>query len=103
MKINFSLIISVFAIAILPVMSMDKILNFKPSDNGLVVMNEDYCGQYDAPNSIDVIAYTKDGGLTWVKSEETRDMINSYVDSYKMADDRLIFVVGLKVFEIKQQ
>lgn len=80
-----------------------KILDFKSSDNGLVVMNEDYCGQYDAPNSVDVIAYTKDGGLTWTKSEETRDMINSYVDSYKMTDGRLIFVVGLKVFEIKKQ
>jgi photosystem II stability/assembly factor-like uncharacterized protein len=80
-----------------------KTLDFKSFDNGLVVMNEDYCGQYDAPNSVDVIAYTKDGGLTWVKSEVTRDMINSYVDSYKMADGRLIFVIGLKVFELKEQ
>jgi photosystem II stability/assembly factor-like uncharacterized protein len=80
-----------------------KILNFKSSDNGLVVMNEGYCGQYDAPNSIDVIAYTKDGGLTWIKSEEIRDVIYNYADSYKMVDGRLIVVIGLKVFEIKEQ
>lgn len=80
-----------------------KVLDFISSNHGFVIMNEDYCGQYDAPNSVDIIAYTKDGGLTWVKSEETRDMINSFVDSYKMADGRLIFVLGLKVFEIKEQ
>ena len=80
-----------------------KILDFESSDNGLVIMNEGYCGPYDYPNSIDVIAYTKNGGLSWVKSEEIRDVINSFVGSYKMTDGKLIVVLGMKIFEIKEQ
>jgi photosystem II stability/assembly factor-like uncharacterized protein len=80
-----------------------QILHFKSPDEGLVVMNEDYCGAYDYPNYVDVIAHTTDGGLTWTKSEQIQDVVNRFVDSYKTSDGRLIVVLGLKVFEIKEQ
>jgi photosystem II stability/assembly factor-like uncharacterized protein len=80
-----------------------EIVNFKSPNTGLVVMNEDYCGAYDYPNYVDVIAHTTDGGLTWTKSEEIQDVANRFVDSYKTTDGRLIVVLGFKVFEIKEQ
>jgi photosystem II stability/assembly factor-like uncharacterized protein len=79
------------------------ILNFKSPNDGLVVMNEDYCGAYDYPNNVDVIAHTTDGGVTWIKSEEIQDVSNRFVGSYRMKDGRLIVVLGFKVFEIKEQ
>lgn len=79
-----------------------RIINFTNSEKGLMLLNKSYCPG-DVYQVNDVIAYTEDGGITWMESQEFTNLSWNYRDYQKRADGSYIIMLRNELFRINKK
>lgn len=79
-----------------------SIINFLNAESGLMLLNKSFC-PVDYPIRHDVIAFTKDGGVTWVESQEYTNLILDYSDSKKIEDGVYIMILKNELYRITEE
>ncbi len=77
-----------------------RILNFSNSDKGLMILNKSYCPT-DVYQANDVIAYTENGGISWVESKEATNLKINYSGNQKRTGERYIILVHNSLYTLK--
>jgi len=67
------------------------VFSFSSENNGLALINTFDC-LGDVSGSLDCIATTSDGGLTWYNPEETRDLFSNFKKAKKINDQQHIIL-----------
>lgn len=74
-----------------------RIIDFANTNEGIVILNKSYCAT-DVYQANDVIAYTKDGGLSWDESPEATNVMISYSDSHLLTNKGYVLLIGKNIF-----
>lgn len=80
-----------------------RMIDFTNSEKGLMLLNKSYCPTTDVYQANDVIAYTKDGGITWTESQEFTNLTSNYTDYHKRANGSYIIVLRNELFQINEK
>lgn len=78
-----------------------RLLTFNSPNEGMLLLNKDFCA--NTVQSIDVIAYTKDGGMTWAESEESSGLSTFFGNAQAQPDGSLILIIGNGIYRISEQ
>jgi photosystem II stability/assembly factor-like uncharacterized protein len=79
-----------------------EIIDFPTENEGLILLNKNSCNT-DFPQSTDVFAYTKDGGLTWQEGRKCRNLVLHYRNAQTGFSDKYLFLMGTKIIELKKK
>lgn len=74
-----------------------RIVDFWNPNEGIMILNKSFCAT-DVYQANDVIAYTKDAGLTWDESAEATNVMSDYSDNQLLADKGYILLIGKNIF-----
>jgi len=78
-----------------------KIIDFPTPDTGIIFRTNSICDLGDVHSDNDVIALTKNSGLSWNVSSEARDISTYYYQpSAKVGTRRYLFFIGLNIYEL---
>ncbi len=79
-----------------------RVISFIAENELVILMNAGF-KPVDYPESYDKIAYTTDGGTTWIKNKNTNiDLLLDYKGSKKMSPDRAVMFFRNCIFEVKR-
>jgi len=81
-----------------------RIIGFNDENEGLMILQKNYCGSSGAIESNDYIAYTKNGGKDWVLPYQTSvDLVSSFNGSQEIGSKHWYIMVGNKLMNLKSQ
>ena len=78
-----------------------RMVDFTTSKTGIMLLNKSYCPS-DVYQANDVVAVTRDGGVTWTESEESTNLMASMVGGQRMSDGRYLLAIGNEVLELHE-
>ena len=76
-----------------------RIINFNNPEAGMMILNKSYCPS-DVYQSNDVLAFTDDGGGSWVESLPVTNMISRYSDHVILSPNRYLILFGNSLYEL---
>ncbi len=77
-----------------------RIIQANSTETALLVLNEGYCPT-DYVLGSDVLAFTRDGGNSWVKSDPASNLSWNFVGSQILKNGRQLFLIGSRLFDIQ--
>ncbi len=79
-----------------------EMISFTSEDNAIIIMQTDVSSG-DGFYTCDEIAYTTDGGASWVQSGTcSMNLAHSLIDAQTMSEDRSVCLIRNCIFEIKR-
>jgi photosystem II stability/assembly factor-like uncharacterized protein len=80
-----------------------RLIGFESAEQGLVILEKGICFQGCFFQSNDLIAYTSDGGRSWVEpAETTTNLRREFVNSQHMGEGAWYVMTGKKLIEIRK-